>query len=189
MSTALHVCAGAESTKILVEARANVNTSDKSGQTALFLAARMGDIDMAKILVGAGMNANIKDQEGRTALFTAAEFASLEMVQYLVEEASADASLQNKQKLTAWQVAKSLPDSNGARQDVLNFLARECKRPKKRRRYCIVFDDPTDPNGQQKIPFGTKEYEQALQKLSDACPEMQLSNWDANAPWTQGPAR
>ncbi|GAU35988.1 hypothetical protein TSUD_207920 [Trifolium subterraneum] len=69
----------------LVEQFCDPNECDKSGQTAMHLAASSGDIDKVNRLLAIGANPNIRDLFGKTALHVAIEKDKFPMVQYLVE--------------------------------------------------------------------------------------------------------
>jgi ankyrin repeat protein len=197
--SALHMTRGRACTRLLLDARATANSVDAQGRTALFAAAERSDLGMLSALIHGGVDANVADANRETALFVAAACAEFEFVRVLVQEAFADPTHQNKEGMLAHAIARRLPNQ-GDRERVADFLAmvsingRDSKgnspnAPKpasKRRRYCIVFDDPSDPTGARKIPFQSAEYEAALRRLSDACPWLQMELWDINAPLTAG---
>ena len=66
---ALQRAASPQIVKGLIEKGGDVNTKDSRGNTALFLAANEGDLDLVKFLVEKGANANAKNDDGVTALF------------------------------------------------------------------------------------------------------------------------
>merc|ERR1712019_132338 len=57
-----------------------------------------------------------------------------------------------------------------------------------RRKYCLVFDDPSDETGEKKIPCGTQQYEAALVQLGMVQPSLhRMDLWPKGAPLTSGP--
>eukprot|EP00058_Branchiostoma_floridae_P024192 XP_002609682.1 hypothetical protein BRAFLDRAFT_123581 [Branchiostoma floridae] len=69
----------------LIDNGANVNSTDRYGQSVLHEVARAWHIDVAKFLLGKGMDPNQKDVYGRTALHVAAAVNYPEMVEFLVQ--------------------------------------------------------------------------------------------------------
>lgn len=65
---------------MLINAGANLNAQDRSGQTALHYASEYSDADSSietvKMLIGAGANVNIRDKNGRTSLIIATEYSN-----------------------------------------------------------------------------------------------------------------
>ena len=57
--------------KMLIEAGADVNTSDDNGRTALMIAAEKNAVDLAKMLIEAGADVNASDDDGRTVFMYA----------------------------------------------------------------------------------------------------------------------
>lgn len=70
--------------RLLIEAGANVDTSNYYGVTALYLAARAGDIGATRQLLAAGANANTALPSGETALMTAAKNGNATVVRALL---------------------------------------------------------------------------------------------------------
>lgn len=71
--TALHLTTGhwvpnAETVKLLIAAKADVNARSKTASTPLLEAIRHGDLDIVKLLVAAGADAEAKDEKGNTPL-------------------------------------------------------------------------------------------------------------------------
>jgi len=57
--------------KALLDSGLGVNTQDRSGRTALHLAAMLGQVELARYLVARGADINATDAEGRTPLMIA----------------------------------------------------------------------------------------------------------------------
>ena len=83
---------------------ASTNVKNEQGQTALMMAARMGDIHEAITLLKCGALLDVQDKLGRTALFHAAEGGGKEMVHFLLE-AGADKLIENNAGLNPAQQA------------------------------------------------------------------------------------
>ena len=64
---AAYACTQGEMTKFLIQASARIDASDKSGHTALTLAADNGNFQAVKELLLAGANVSIKNDDGQTA--------------------------------------------------------------------------------------------------------------------------
>ena len=74
-----------EEIKELLKKGADVNVSDKYGQTALMKAAASGHLEVVKYLAEGGADLVAKDGVGQTALIMSAENGHLDVVKYLVE--------------------------------------------------------------------------------------------------------
>lgn len=73
--------------RLLLDAGANANArSQISGNTALFLAAYRGRMDVVKLLVEHGADVNAKDDGDSTPLQDAAWSGQTEVVRYLLEQ-------------------------------------------------------------------------------------------------------
>ncbi|XP_051204008.1 uncharacterized protein [Lolium perenne] len=73
-----------ECMKLLIEARANVNTGGFSGTTPLFIACNLSDaVPFVKCLLDAGANANATDELGRLPIEVAAADAEVELIEVL----------------------------------------------------------------------------------------------------------
>jgi len=191
--TALHFSKDSMCCRLLLETSASPDARDFLGETPLFGASRRGHLEVVSALISGCASPDVADYNGRTALFTAAQHATLEVVRTLVNEAWADPLFQDKAKLTAAQTLMKL-GAGGARQhDIVDFLMRAaCESgtmvgEERRRRYCMVFDDLSDPTGMRKIPFATAEYRIALAKLGRRCPWMRVDLWPSEAHLTRGP--
>ena len=74
-----------EEIKELLKKGADVNASDKYGDTALMVAATLGKLDIVKCLVELGADLEAKDGAGRTALMMVANWGKLDVVKCLAE--------------------------------------------------------------------------------------------------------
>ena len=74
-----------EEIKELLKKGADVNASDKYGDTALMVAAINGQLDVVKCLVELGADLEAKDGAGRTALMMVANWGKLDVVKCLAE--------------------------------------------------------------------------------------------------------
>ncbi len=74
-----------EEIKELLKKGADVNASDKYGDTALMVAATLGKLDVVKCLVELGADLEAKDGAGRTALMMVANWGKLDVVKCLAE--------------------------------------------------------------------------------------------------------
>ena len=83
-------------------------TADKSGMTALHLAARNGYKDIVLSLVDQGSDVNAQDKSGKTPLHRAAEQGKTEMVSLLAQRGS-DVILTDKKGNTALQLVEKKP--------------------------------------------------------------------------------
>ncbi|MFZ9469759.1 MAG: ankyrin repeat domain-containing protein [Rickettsiales bacterium] len=77
-----------------------VNQKNKGGATALHIASREGNLEIAKILIESGANPNLADNEGYTPLMRASLSASPEVVEYLLKN-GAKPGIFNSQNETA----------------------------------------------------------------------------------------
>jgi RNA polymerase sigma factor (sigma-70 family) len=112
-STALHWAAGTGNlplTTLLVEAGADVNNLDRSGNTPLKRAVHMGQLETARWLLANGADANVAASNGQTALHAAVIRNWPEMVDLLLAQGAATAvSDSNGRTPLDWAVAKNLP--------------------------------------------------------------------------------
>ena len=86
--------------KELLKKGADVNASNKYGDTALMMAVYNGHLEVVKYLAECGVDVNASDKHGRTALMNASENGHLEVVKYLVER-GAQLDIQDKNGWTA----------------------------------------------------------------------------------------
>ncbi|KAK1605324.1 hypothetical protein QYE76_028997 [Lolium multiflorum] len=78
------VSSSLECMKLLIEAKANVNTGGFSGTTPLFIACNLSDaVPFVKCLLDAGANANATDELGRLPIEVAAADAEMELIEVL----------------------------------------------------------------------------------------------------------
>jgi ankyrin repeat protein len=80
--------------------RLALHTLNEGGQTALYLAALLGHIEVVKVLLNAKANVNAKNREGRTALHQAAYEGRVEAVKVLLN-AEAKVSAEDQHGNTA----------------------------------------------------------------------------------------
>ncbi len=78
----------------------NINAKSNDGKTALHLASRNGDTEMAKVLIAAGADVNAKDIYDWTALHQASYYGYIETVKYLIS-AGADVDAKTNYGWTA----------------------------------------------------------------------------------------
>ncbi len=71
--------------RTLIGQGADVNATNKEGETALMVASLEGRLEVAKLLVEKGANVNAKDSVGANALHYAAMGGSLDVIKYLVK--------------------------------------------------------------------------------------------------------
>lgn len=96
-NTALHVaadCGNSDIVEFLVSLGANIEATDKHGQTPLHLAALAGNDDIVEQLVMAGSDLDAKDRNGWTPLHEAASSGQASVVELLMD-GGADAMLTN----------------------------------------------------------------------------------------------
>jgi len=70
--------------KLLIDKKADVNTKDNSGKSALMWATDTGDIELATMLIRSGADVNAKDENGDTALIYALKFDRYEIFNLLM---------------------------------------------------------------------------------------------------------
>jgi ankyrin repeat protein len=64
--------------KALLDSGLGVNTQDRSGRTALHMAAALGQVELARYLIARGADINATDAEGRTPLMIATSFGGFD---------------------------------------------------------------------------------------------------------------
>ena len=62
----------------------NVNRVNKKGETALFIACKNGNTEIAELLLAAKAKVNITDKKGLCALYLAAKIGCSELVKILI---------------------------------------------------------------------------------------------------------
>lgn len=112
-ATALHWATGTGNlplTTLLVEAGADVNSPDRSGNTPLKRAVHMGQLETARWLLAHGADANVAASNGLTALHAAVIRNWPEMVDLLLAQ-GADTAVSDSNGRTPrdWAAAKNLP--------------------------------------------------------------------------------
>ena len=103
----IHAAADAghlEVVKLLLEARADTNSKNANGATALLLAAWKGRSEVARLLLQAGADINAAHSNGGTALHWAAVKGHLEVLQVLLQ-AGADVNVADSNGATALHLA------------------------------------------------------------------------------------
>jgi ankyrin repeat protein len=73
-----------ETLKRVIE-EVDINTRDKNGNTAVFLAVKLGYPDAIRLLYANGADVNLSDKEGRTPLYIAAELGAQNAISVLLE--------------------------------------------------------------------------------------------------------
>ncbi|MCL1857486.1 MAG: ankyrin repeat domain-containing protein, partial [Kiritimatiellaeota bacterium] len=88
----------------LLEAGADVNAKDSSGDTALYSAVTWGSIEAVEVLLAAGADPDLQDRNGDTALMSASQGynAGCREKALMLIAAGANANLQNKDGRTAF---------------------------------------------------------------------------------------
>ena len=71
--------------KTLLQQKADVNTPQPDGATALQWAAYRNDLDLADLLLSAGANVKLANHDGATPLSLACESGSAPMIEKLLE--------------------------------------------------------------------------------------------------------
>jgi ankyrin repeat protein len=72
-------------TKVLIEARCNVNATSRLGRTPIMTVIQKGVSAMAKLLIEARCNVNQQQYDGDTPLYMAAFFGHLQITEQLIE--------------------------------------------------------------------------------------------------------
>jgi len=75
----------AESVELLLDARANVEATDRDGHTALIVATLEGEAEIVELLLYAGADTEATDNDGNTALMVAALNGDAESVRILLD--------------------------------------------------------------------------------------------------------
>ena len=98
----------------LIESGADVNASDRNGQTPLMLAAGSGAVDMAALLMSSGARVNATTGDGHTALIIAAGKGKKPMVALLLK-AGADPNARTRSKMNvAYPLAAAVHSDDSA---------------------------------------------------------------------------
>ena len=105
--------------RMLLDAKANPNKTDKQGWTPLLMTICNGHIDIVKMLLDAKANINASNVEGRTPLINAADNGYIDIVRLLLENnANVNATCKCGKKP---QTALSLAQEHGYT-DIVNLL-------------------------------------------------------------------
>lgn len=91
----------------LIKNGANINCTDKHGQTLLHEVSRTWHIDVAKFLLELGADVNQADKYGRTPLHVAAAVDYPEMVEILIKNGADRESLSNEKQTPVHYAAKN----------------------------------------------------------------------------------
>ena len=78
-----------------------VNKIDEDGQTAMHVAANIGDFNQAFVLIGEDVDVNLQDNKGYTALHNACNGKNKHIVSLLLEQANIEVTLRNESGSTA----------------------------------------------------------------------------------------
>lgn len=94
-----------------IKSIANIDATDDTGKTALWVAAKLGHVEAAKMLIEAGANVNFRYSDGRTPIFPCIEADNLAMVRLLVDS-GADLSVHDGAGYTPHSYASERSLSN-----------------------------------------------------------------------------
>ena len=86
----IHLTSNIEVLKLLIENKADINAKDSSGQTALIIAAKFGNLPVAVLLVENGADIDAKDNSSKTALMYAKEGNRKSIINYLISAGAKD---------------------------------------------------------------------------------------------------
>jgi len=84
-----------DTTKLLLQLKADPNTKNKYGTTPLHLASSYGQVDMGRLLLQAKANPNTKNKDGTTPLHLASSNGRVDTARLLLQ-ANADPNTKNK---------------------------------------------------------------------------------------------
>merc|ERR1719487_2762029 len=108
---------------MLLKSRCDAQATNSEGQTAMFIAAAAGLVDVIDVLVSEGAAVNHPDSTGRTPLFKAIEGDSLDVARLLVSNHDASASVKDNKGKTLIDVLSRGPKS--ARRNQMRRLIEE----------------------------------------------------------------
>lgn len=91
--------------KLLIAKCAKVNARDRAGQTALSLAAAVGDVASLRVLLRAGAYIHTRDKKGNGALMGAVQFHRPDTIKFLLEQ-GINANARNKEGKTVLAYAE-----------------------------------------------------------------------------------
>jgi ankyrin repeat protein len=86
--------------KLLLAKGAKVNAKDSAGQSALSLAAAVGDVAMLRVLIQAGANIHTRDKKGNGALMGAIQNHNFPNIEFLLKQ-GINVNAKNKEGKTA----------------------------------------------------------------------------------------
>ena len=104
----------------LLNAKADVNHSDKKGRTPLFFAAHEDSESAAKLLIQAKADINKIDESGETPLHSAAHFNSEKVFKFLIQ-AKADINHTNKDGKTPLDIAREKSEDDSSTSEGEHF--------------------------------------------------------------------
>ncbi|KAI6755752.1 unnamed protein product [Fusarium graminearum] len=107
-TSAMH--GNAESTRLLLEKGADIEAKDKTGWTALLIAATFSNHETLKLLLEKGADIEAKDKYGWTALLIAARFSKHKILELLLEK-GADIEAKDEDGRTALNKAALVGNS------------------------------------------------------------------------------
>lgn len=198
-----------EVAKLLLGWQAEVNVKDRNRDTPLFYAAQQGHKATCQYLVeSSAADVLCPNKVGLTAAKVAEQKGHQELAALLVSWSKSKPPTRGRRRPGAAIAACPLPvaaqEGTGGRQQKRRLTAKPADKVgpatlpteaqnvdadgESRQKYYIAFTDPSDPTGEQNIPFGTEEYRAALQRLCESCPALSLKMWRADAPLTRGPS-
>jgi hypothetical protein len=92
--------------RALLEAGADANAADRSGNTPLIEAIKRDRLELVKALLAAGADTDMQDKDGYTPLMHAAALGRLDAARLLVERGEKSIAVKNKNGKTALDIAK-----------------------------------------------------------------------------------
>ncbi len=90
--------------EMMLQRKVNINTKNKAGMTALYMAVSKGDMALVRLLIKFGANVNTKDQTGNTVLMKSIMLKHFDIGKFLLEN-KADPNLKNTGGMTAMMLA------------------------------------------------------------------------------------
>eukprot|EP00930_Biecheleria_cincta_P060032 TRINITY_DN45729_c0_g1_i1.p1 TRINITY_DN45729_c0_g1~~TRINITY_DN45729_c0_g1_i1.p1 ORF type:complete len:435 (+),score=68.57 TRINITY_DN45729_c0_g1_i1:25-1305(+) len=159
---------------LLLCARADVDARDVHQQTPLFFAAAAGHLPLCRLLVDEGKaTLGARDKFGRWPCALADEQGHATVTAFLNA-----ASSQTHDNIGAPERCQPLSQLERRRSDRTDPEEEDSRR---RKRFRIMFlIDPQQPAEEANfVPFDSRQYEEALQKLVESCPGCE------NCPWFQ----
>jgi len=96
-----------EVAQVLADVMVDFDLADAAGERALYLAARLGRIEIAKLLVAAGAQMLARNERGLTTLHAAAGAGQSHMIHYFVEDLRVNVDVRSFNELTPLHVSGS----------------------------------------------------------------------------------